>query len=91
MNRTNKIMLIGNIILALALMSIMFTACTSSGSIQSLQNQDNQLISAFNQIQNQVNTNKSNISTLQAQLQALQENFTQNFNNLKTYIDAKTQ
>lgn len=90
MNKTNKIMLIGNIILALGLMAILLTACTSNSTIQTLQSREIKNETDLLNLKSQVSANTGNIQGLQQQLQALQSNFTQNFNNLKSYIDAKT-
>lgn len=90
MNRTNKLMLIGNIILLLGLLSIIFTACTSNSTLQTLQSQEVKNQTDILNLKSQVDANAGNIQGLQQQIQAVQNTFTQNFNNLKTYIDAKT-
>jgi peptidoglycan hydrolase CwlO-like protein len=90
MNKINKVLLIGNVILILVVLSFVLTACSSNNSqISSLQQTDQTLLGYINQLQNKVNTDEAKISQLQAEIETMQSNFSANFNNLAAAINAK--
>jgi hypothetical protein len=89
MNKLNKGLLIGNIVLVLVVLSFVLTACTSGGEIAALKQQDTNLANAIQQLQSQINTDRNTISQLQVQIETMQANFTVNFNNLANAIANK--
>jgi|WetSurMetagenome_2_1015567.scaffolds.fasta_scaffold157568_2 hypothetical protein len=89
MNKLNKGLLIGNIVLVLVVLSFVLTACTSSGQISALQQTDATLTSYINQLQNKVTADEAVIAQLQAQIAADKSWAQSNFDILFTAINAR--
>jgi len=88
MNKINKGLLFGNVMLLLVLLAMVFTACSSSGQIKALQTKDIALETLVQQLQAKVDSQAGVISQLQAQSVAdkawIQGNFDILFNAINT-------
>ena len=89
MNKINKGLLFGNIVLVLVLLAVVFTACSSNSQIKALQQQDTTLATYIQQLQSKVDTDASTIAQLQAQLAADKSWAQSNFDILFQAVNAK--